>query len=73
MHFSRLIGNLSLNFWYLNTIKKLSAKGIVPKEINKSEIREIVDRWYFPLYTLDIKEKKVDEKELKEIQEKWRP
>ena len=57
----------------LNTIKKLSAKGIVPNEINENEISDILDRWYFPLYSLDLKIKKVNEKELKEIQRKWRP
>lgn len=57
----------------LNTIEKLSAKGIIPEGINKNKINEIVDRWYFPLYSLDLKEKEVNEKELKEIQRRWRP
>ena len=57
----------------LNTIEKLFAKVIVPEGIDKNEINEIADRWYFPLYSLDLKEKKVNEEELKEIQRKWRP
>lgn len=57
----------------LNTIKKLSTREIIPKETNESEISEILDRWYFPLYSLDLKEKEVDEKDLEEIQRRWRP
>jgi len=57
----------------LNTIEKLYTKGIVPEEIDKNDINEIVDRWYFPLYSLDLQEKEVKEEELKEIQKRWRP
>jgi len=57
----------------LNTIERLSTKGIISKEIDENEISEILDRWYFPLYSLDLKEKEVDEKDLKEIQRRWRP
>lgn len=52
-------------------LEKLYEKGLL-KEVDKKCIRIYLDYWQFPMYSLDFKLSKEDNrKELREIQENW--
>lgn len=54
------------------TLKELEHKRL-PNPDYSNVYGQVVQRWPFPLYTLDLCPKKVDRKILVEIQETWRP
>ena len=52
------------------TLKELEDHGLLHKKPDEETLTFILDRWLFPLYSLDLREVKVDKNELREIQER---
>lgn len=54
------------------TLDELEVNSLLKKQ-DKGLSNLIVDRWFYPLYSLDLKAKKVSKEELHKIRERWTP
>ena len=54
------------------TLESLNQKGLL-QERPDSDYQHIVDRWQFPLFTLDLSLLRVDIESLRERQRRWSP
>lgn len=43
------------------------------ENVNEAVKRNIIDKWLFPIYSIDLRIVKVDKEKLREIQENWSP
>lgn len=55
------------------TLQRLQALGVMHDKMDRKTVYMIADRWYFPLYQPDLRNKDVDRKALEEIQRNWSP
>lgn len=55
------------------TLQRLQELGVMHDKTDRKIVFMIADRWYFPLYQLDLRKKDVDRKALEEIQSNWSP
>ena len=54
-------------------LQRLQELGVMHDKTDRKTVSMIADRWYFPLYQLDLRKKDVDRKALEEIQRNWSP
>jgi len=54
------------------TLTDLKNKGLLEKQPQKT-YDYIIEYWSFPLYSLDLRERKVNKSDLRNIQERWSP
>lgn len=54
----------------IKTLEKLMHHNLLQKPISDDEVSYIIDRWLFPLYSLNLHPKDVDKAKLREMQER---